>query len=240
MSTSSLTSARHGAVLVLTLNRPAARNALDLELTRALVAAIAAFDSDIESRVLVLTGTDPAFCAGLDLKSFSAPDAPRGEVAALLRGFPTRRKPAIGAINGPAMTGGLELAMGCDFMIASERATFGDTHAKIGALAGGGLNSRLPHQVGIRWSKQMSLTCRPVDATTALRIGLVNEVVPHEHLLPRALELANAIAAHDPALVAETRGVLDRSAEAALGGALVVEAEALAAFRARGPSTWKP
>lgn len=239
MSEGVLASARHGTVLLLTLNRPAVRNALDLELTRALRIAFAAFDDDAELRALVLTGADPAFCAGLDLKSFSAPDAPRGEVGAMLREFPKRRKPAIGAINGAAMTGGLELALGCDFLIASERASFGDTHAKIGALAGAGLNSRLPHQVGTRWSKQMSLTCQPINAATACRIGLVNEVVAHEHLLPRALELATAIAVHAPALVAETRAVLEAAAGVALRDALDIEADALAAFRARGPSTWK-
>ena len=235
-----LESRREDAVLVLTLSRPQARNALNIELTRALQAAIAAFDADETLRAMVLTGSDPAFCAGLDLKAFSDSASPRGEVGALLRSFPQRRKPAIGAINGAAMTGGLELALGCDFLIASERARFGDTHVRIGAVAGGGMASRLPHAVGVRWARQISLACEPIDAATALRIGLVNEVVAHESLLPRALELARAIATHDPPLVQLAKSVLDRGEQTTLEGSIRIEADTLAAHRARGPSTWRP
>ncbi len=135
---------RSDTVMILTLDRPRARNALNLDLTRALRAQIAAFDAEASLRAMVLGATDPAFCAGLDLKDFSEANSPRGEVSALLSEFPKRRKPVVGAINGAAMTGGLELALGCDFLIASERALFGDTHSKIGALAGGGMASRLP------------------------------------------------------------------------------------------------
>lgn len=234
-----LESSREGAVLVLTLQRPEARNALNLDLTRALRAAFSAFDADEALRCLVLTGADPAFCAGLDLKEFRVPGSPRGEVGAMIRAFPERRKPAIGAINGATMTGGLELALGCDFLIASERAGFGDTHIKVGTLSGGGMTSRLPHQVGVRWAKQMSLTCQPIDAATALRVGLVNEVVAHDRLLPRALELAQLIASYDPGLVADTRRVLEQGSEVTLKGNLALETEALDAMRARGPNAWK-
>jgi enoyl-CoA hydratase len=233
-----LKSTREGSVLVLTLQRPQARNALNLELTRALRAAFSAFDTEEALRCLVLTGADPAFCAGLDLKEFSVPGSSRSEVGAMIRAFPERRKPAIGAINGATMTGGLELALGCDFLIASEHARFGDTHLKVGTLSGGGMTSRLPHQVGVRWAKQMSLTCQPIDAATALRIGLVNEVVAHDSLLPRALELAQLIASYDPGLAADTRGVLEQGSEATLKGNMALETEALAAMRARGPNAW--
>lgn len=226
------------AVQVWILNRPSARNALNIELTSALAAAFAAFDNDDSARVAILTGRDPAFCAGLDLKMFSDASAPRSTVGEVLRGFPKRRKPVIGAINGPAMTGGLELALGCDFLIASERALFGDTHLKVGAMGGGGINSRLPHAVGARWSRQLTLTAIPITAETARQIGLVNEVVPHDRLLPRALELAQAIAAHHPALVQRTRGVLEQASEGSLQEALRVEADALAAYRASGPESW--
>ena len=173
-----------GPVLSLTLNRPAARNALNLALTRALAQQLQRFADDPNLRVAIVTGSDPAFCAGLDLKDFSAADSPRHEVAALIDSMPRLRKPIIAAINGPAMTGGLELALGCDFLIASERARFGDTHTKIGALSGGGTTSRLPHAIGHRWSKQMSYTSLAIDAATALRIGLVNELQPHENCIP--------------------------------------------------------
>ena len=179
-------------VLSLTLNRPAVRNALNIEVTRALAEQLRRFEADEAIRVAILTGSDPAFCAGLDLKDFSAAGSPRGEVAALIDFIPTLSKPMIAAVNGAAMTGGLEMALGCDFIIASDRARFGDTHAKIGALAGGGMSSRLPHAVGFRWAKQLSFTSTPIDAATALRIGLANEVKPHDELLPvRSLHRAN-------------------------------------------------
>src|ERR1700732_1701648 len=109
MNREKLLTERNGAVLRLTLNGPEARNALDIDLTRALVAALREFDLDDALRVLILTGTDPAFCAGLDLKSFADPASPRSEVGLLLNDLPRRDKPVIGAINGAAMTGGLEL-----------------------------------------------------------------------------------------------------------------------------------
>ncbi|SRR5882672_3433421 len=235
----SLLAQRTGAVLCLTLNRPQARNALNLDLTRALVAALREFDEDAAVRVLVVTGADPAFCAGLDLKSFADPASPRSEVGALLNDMPRRPKPVIGAINGAAMTGGLEFALGCDFLIASENAKFGDTHSKIGALAGGGMSSRLPHAVGYRWAKQLSFTCDPIDAATALRIGLVNEVVPHEALLARSMALADSIARHDPALLATAKQVLERGSLTTLADNIFLEREALAASRMRGEARWK-
>src|SRR6266403_3874071 len=127
----SLLAQRTGAVLCLTLNRPQARNALNLDLTRALVAALREFDEDAGVRVLVITGADPALCAGLDLKSFADPASPRSEVGALLNDMPRRPKPVIGAINGAAMTGGLEFALGCDFLIRSEEHTSESSHVEI-------------------------------------------------------------------------------------------------------------
>lgn len=233
-----LGAATSAGILTLTLNRPVARNALNLALTEALMGELKRFDTDSSLRVMIITGTDPAFCAGLDLKDFSDPASPRERVSALLDEFPRRAKPVIGAINGPAMTGGLELALSCDFLIASERARFGDTHSKIGALAGGGMNSRLPHAVGLRWAKQMSFTCNPVEAATALRIGLVNEVVAHAQLLSRATELAAAIAAHDPELIGTVKRVLDHGAQQTLAEAIRLEHDTLAARKARGGMSW--
>ena len=229
---------RIGAVMILVLDRPQARNALNLELTRALRARLADFDADASLRALILTATDPAFCAGLDLKDFSDANSPRAEVTALLSDLPRHRKPVIGAINGAAMTGGLELALGCDFLIASERARFGDTHSKIGALAGGGMSSRLPRAIGYRWAKQMSFTCVPIDAATACRIGLVNELVAHETLRPRALELAQAVAQWDPELIATVKNVLDRGAQTTLEESGRIEASALAERKSRGGMQW--
>jgi enoyl-CoA hydratase len=225
-------------VMLLTLDRPDQRNALDLALVEALEAAFANFRAEPEWRVAILTGRGPAFCAGLDLRTFSVPDAPRHLVGELIRSVPYLGKPIIAAVNGPAYTGGLEFALACDFVLASTQARFADTHVKIGALAGSGMGSRLPDAVGVRFARQMALSCQPIDAATALRVGIANEVISPEQLLPRALEVAAAIAGHEPALVATAKSVLDRGSEATLAEALAIEAEALARRKAHGDVAW--
>ena len=225
-------------VLMMTLDRPAQRNAIDLALLEALLVALERFRAEARWRAAILTGRGPAFCAGLDLKTFSAPDAPRHRVGQMIRSLPYLGKPIIAAVNGAAFTGGLELALACDFILAGEDARFGDTHAKIGALSGRGMGSRLPHAVGTRFAKQMSLSCQPIDAATALRVGLVNEVLSNEWLLPRAIEVASAIASHDPGLVGITKTTLDRGAESTLAEAIALEAEALARRKAEGDMIW--
>ena len=191
-------------VRMLTLNRPAARNALSSDLVRALSAALIAADADADVSVVVLTGTDPAFCAGIDLKELARD---REKYLAVLdsdsciRAVPRMSKPIVGAINGATFTGGLELALGCDLLIASERAVFADTHLRVGVLPAGGMTARLPRVVGPARARRMSLTGEIVDATEALRIGLVTEVVPHDQLLPRAWELAAVIAQAEPRLL---------------------------------------
>lgn len=226
-------------VMLLTLNRPEARNAISLELVEALSVALDEFREDAKWRCAVLTGADPGFCAGLDLKSFSAPDAPRHRVTELVTSLPEMPKPIIAAVNGAAYTGGLEIVLSCDFAIASEKARFADTHAKIGALSGSGMGSRLPRAVGEGWAKQMMFACQPVDAATALRIGLVNEVVPHDALLMRALELARAIAGHDSELVQITKRVVDTGFATTLAEACAIEREALAQRKKKGAMEWK-
>jgi enoyl-CoA hydratase len=186
-----------GKVRVLTLNRPRARNALSGDLISALHAGLGAADDDDNVGAIVLTGADPAFCAGVDLK-----EASRDGMAYFARfeneNCVTRvgqlRTPIIGAINGAAFTGGLEIALGCDFLIASERAVFGDTHARVGILPGGGMTARLPQVVGSAMARRLSMTGEVVTAADAQRIGLVTEVMRHEALLERAVELATQIA----------------------------------------------
>jgi enoyl-CoA hydratase len=183
-------------IVTLTLNRPEVRNALDAELAAAIPAAVRAADADPSVRAIVLTGADPAFCAGFDLRDVAAGDKRGGNPHPGYWGaLPPTRVPVIGAINGAAVTGGLELALACDFLVASERARFADTHAKVGVLPGWGLTILLPEAVGIRRARQMSLTGELVDAPTALAWGLVNEVVAHDELLPRAAAIAATIAA---------------------------------------------
>ena len=181
-----------------TLNRPEARNALSGALTRELEQAVTELDARDEVACMVLTGADPAFCAGVDLKALATdegvndPDRLRQPLSHF--GFlPPHETPVIGAINGATVTGGLELALNCDFLIASERARFADTHARVGAMPGAGLTIRLPQVVGVDRARRMSFTGDFVDAQTASDWGLVAEVVPHERLLQRAREIAAAV-----------------------------------------------
>lgn len=192
-----VTTTDHDAVRVITMNRPEARNALGHLLIETLYGAFADADADPAVRAVVLTGTDPAFCAGVDLK-----EAERLGDAYFAR-FQSHNcitKPAematpiIGAVNGPVFTGGLEMALACDFLIASERAVFADTHARVGILPGGGMTARLPQRVGAGMARRLSMTGEVVDAARAERIGLVTEVVAHERLLPHAVDLATQIA----------------------------------------------
>ena len=187
---------------LLTLNRPAARNALSSELLRALPEAIVAADANEDVDVIVLTGADPAFCAGLDLRELGSSGDNLGSATAPGKKewntpWPAVTKPVIGAINGPAVTGGFEIALNCDFLIASERAKFGDTHGRVGLLPGWGLSVLLPQAVGIRRAREMSLTGNFMDAEEALAFGLVNRVVAHDDLLPVTLSIAADIAGND-------------------------------------------
>ncbi|VEG52875.1 enoyl-CoA hydratase [Mycolicibacterium aurum] len=191
-----LTADRDG-VRVITLNRPSARNALSRDLIRATYAALTAADADPSVRSIILTGTDPAFCAGVDLKEAARDGLSYFEEfrsQSCIAAVAALRTPVIGAINGATFTGGLEMALGCDFLIASERAVFADTHARVGILPGGGMTARLPQLVGAAMARRLSMTGEVVDAARAERIGLVTEVVPHERLLERASELAAQIA----------------------------------------------
>jgi enoyl-CoA hydratase len=176
-------------VRTLTLNRPQARNALSAELRAQFFGALRDAEADDDVDVVILTGTDPVFCAGLDLKELGdttvLPDiSPQ---------WPPMTKPVIGAINGAAVTGGLEFALYCDILIASEQARFADTHARVGLLPTWGLSVRLPQKIGIGLARRMSLTGDYLSATEALRAGLVTEVVPHDDLLPTARRVAASI-----------------------------------------------
>jgi enoyl-CoA hydratase len=204
-----------GPVAIITLNRPEKRNALSAELVVELGDAVEALDADQDVRAMVLTGADPAFSAGFDLRNLGSELAEtrakrwEGEVRRLGM-LPGHHTPIVGAINGPAVTGGLELALGCDFLIASTRASFADTHGRVGVMPGGGMTIRLPALVGVDRARRMSLTGDFIDAETALAWGLVTEMTVHEDLLPRAIEVAGTIASLDPTAVAELRKMYDQ------------------------------
>lgn len=184
-------------VAVVTLNRPEARNALNAELAAAFPVAVADCDARADVNAIVLTGADPAFCAGFDLRDVgSGKKTGENPHPGYWGALPPTTKPVIGAINGATATGGLEIAVACDFLVASERARFADTHAKVGVLPGWGLTIELPKAIGRRRALQMSLSGDFVDAATALEWGLVNEVVPHDDLLPHTIELARRMGAN--------------------------------------------
>ena len=197
-------------VATITLNRPDARNAISRALGLQLWDAVLAAGSDDGVDVVILTGADPAFCAGVDLKEAagevprSADDrapglGPERDANGLYRFLPVIPKPVIGAINGVAVTGGLEIALQCTFLVASDRARFADTHARVGIMPGGGITVLLAETVGLRRAIELSLTGNFLSADDAWRLGLVNHVVPHEELLPFCRQLAADIVSNDQA-----------------------------------------
>ena len=231
-------------VATVTLNRPEARNAMSAELVELLRRIVADADLRDDVDVIILTGADPAFCAGLDLKELgrnggilkhrpgdgdARPVTRRGRGSTL----PTS-KPIIGAVNGVAVTGGLELALNCDFLLASERARFADTHARVGVHPLWGLTVLLPQAVGIRRAREMSATGNFVDAHVALAWGLVNHVVPHEQLLPLARRLAADIVSSDQHAVRAILATYEEASRVAGGEAWDVEARAAAVFQRGG------
>lgn len=192
-------------IATVTLNRPEKRNALNSDVLRLLPQLLARADSDDSVDVVILTGADPAFSAGLDLKqlgdtgeNLSGTGADGRPNATGVRGpFPVMSKPLIGAVNGVAITGGFELALNCDFLVASEHAKFGDTHSRVGVMPGWGLTVLLPQAVGVRRAKEMSLTGNFMGAEEALAFGLVNHVVPHGDLIPFTRRIALDIAGNE-------------------------------------------
>lgn len=222
--TEGLRSHAEDGVLWLTLDRPQTRNALTIAMRRGLITAMRATDADPGTRLVVLTGTDPAFSSGVDLKeALGNPRGARTNPAEVLR---AARTPVLGVINGPCYTGALELALSCTFLVASDRARFADTHAAIGMLAGWGMSALLPRAVGVRLARQMMLTGQSIDAEQALRAGLVNEVVPHDQLTARVRRIVAGILAADPAAVDTTLELLACGDGASLAHAMALEAEA--------------
>lgn len=225
-------------VATMTLNRPRARNALSSELIHELRRSLRVLDQDVNVDVVVLTGADPAFCAGLDLKELGSTGGnldllpPEGGRAGTP--FAPLNKPLIGAINGVAVTGGLELALHCDILIASERARFADTHARVGVMPAWGLTVLLPQAVGARVARQMSLTGEYLDAADALRLGLVTAVVPHGELLGYVLAVAAKIVGNDQAGVRRILSTYRTIAQQHDAPAVDIELEASQTSLARG------
>ena len=229
---------KSAGIATVTLNRPEALNALSKALREQISLTFVALANDAEVEVVVLTGAGRAFTVGLDLKELG------GEVAEpesnssldLSDAIALFDRPIIGAINGFAITGGFEIAMMCDFLIASSEASFADTHARVGVVPGWGLSQRLPRLIGINRAKELSLTGNFLDADTAQAWGLVNRVVAPADLLPTCQQLASDITSTEPVTRAEIKRIMDAGWESTLEQGLLVEKKANLAHAASTPA----
>ncbi|MDF1802397.1 enoyl-CoA hydratase [Thalassovita sp.] len=231
---------QEGAVVVITLNRPEALNALSVQMRAELAAALRMAEEDPEIRAIVLTGAgERAFCVGLDLKEISgdpgtlsrATDGP--PVDTPTKALEACTCPVIAAVNGFAITGGFELALACDMVLASDNASFGDTHVAVGAMPGWGLSQRLSRIIGPGRAKEMHFGGKRITAQTAEAWGLVNRAVPMADLLPQAIEMAQDFAKHDPGILREMKRVVDQGLGLPFGEAMKLEGAAARAWNSR-------
>ncbi|GGM64691.1 enoyl-CoA hydratase-related protein [Dactylosporangium sucinum] len=217
----------HDDVALVTMHRPAKRNALSRAMAEQLTAAMRSCQ---EAGAIVLTGADPAFCAGMDLAEADK----EGYITPswIVHTFYESVVPLVAAVNGPAITAGLEIALAADFILASERAVFADTHGLVGAVPGGGITVHLAERTTTGFARQMSLTGMQVDSATALRTGLANEVYPHAELLPAALGVGRRIAAMPRAASRAVKRMYDEVDGLRMNAGLERERELFAAFTA--------
>lgn len=229
---------------MLTLNRPQAMNALSKALMAALAAEVDALAANPAVRVLVLTGAGRAFCAGLDLKEIgsgqgslggedaadSNRDRPVDDPVAAIGRFPG---PVIGAINGVAVTGGFELALACDVLLASTQARFADTHARIGVAPGWGLSQKLSRAIGPYRAREVSFTGNWVSAEQAAAWGFVNRVLPPDGVLPAARALAMDMLGTLPAMLVRYKAVINDGYALTCGDGLLLEKSRAREFNAR-------
>lgn len=217
---------RDGPVVIVTLNRPDALNALSRALRAEIVAAFVDLAKDETVRAAILTGEGRAFTAGVDLKEAGQTGFALGadggsiDLNEALAAFPW---PIIGAINGFAITGGFELALMCDVLLASENAKFADTHARVGIMPGWGLSQRLSRLIGVSRAKELSFTGNFLDAETAEKWGLVNRVYAADELLPAAIKLAHEMASCDATLLRNYKKVIDDGLAMPMGEAMKME-----------------
>ncbi|MDQ4086958.1 MAG: crotonase/enoyl-CoA hydratase family protein, partial [Pseudomonadota bacterium] len=225
---------KNGPVTTIIIHRPACRNAVDPDTATALREAFDAFEADEEAQVAVLTGAGEHFCAGFDLKAVASAadlDLPQDEGPM----GPTRRllsKPVIAAVEGYAVAGGLELALWCDLRVASQSAVFGVFCRRWGVPLIDGGTQRLPRLIGASRAKELIFSGRFVGAEEALRLGLVNHVVPHEELVPFARRLAVDIAGNDQTAVTALLGEYNAVTATTIEQGLQIEAQRAAAWNA--------
>jgi enoyl-CoA hydratase len=224
MSASVLRVDRQGEIAILTLDRPEAMNALSHELRVALARAFDEAQSDPGTAAIVLTGAGRAFCAGLDLKELGSVSTGGIGGDDMMRPIRAFEGPIIGAINGFAITGGFELALACDVLLAAPEARFADTHARVGILPGWGLSQILPRLIGELRAKEISLTGNFIDAEQALAWGLVNRVVPADELVPAAVALAADMLSCDRRSMLAYKKLIDDGMGMTFADAMALEA----------------
>jgi enoyl-CoA hydratase len=234
-----------GGVRTITFNRPSVKNALTLAMRQEFCRVVDAADRDPSVRAVIITGTDPDFTAGVDFKERDPSFDPRQRQFTVNPGRALRaiRTPSVCAVNGACISGGLEIALSATFAVASERARFADTHARLDVVPAWGLTALLPRAVGLRKAREMSITGNFVEAEEALRIGLVNHVLPHNQLLPFTRDLAQQFT--DSPAGREVLGLYEQGCDLSLNGALALETAHVAhgrpwdadAFAARGSDT---
>jgi enoyl-CoA hydratase len=219
---------------VVTLNRPNAMNALSSALCSQFADAVAQLEADPAIRVLIVTGAGRAFCAGLDLKELGSGSGDR-VTSFISNSDPVRALgrfsgPIIGAINGVAITGGFELALACDVLLASTEARFADTHARVGIIPGWGLSQKLSRLVGPSRAKEISFAGNFIPAQQAERIGLVNRVVEPGELLDQARQLALDMLSALPEILPVYKKLIDDGYALSYGEAMALEQEQTAAW----------
>jgi enoyl-CoA hydratase len=214
MSELAVLTERRGRVLLITLNRPEARNAVDAALAQGIAAALEELDGDGELAVGVLTGAGKGFCAGMDLKAFVRGESPYVDG----RGFAgiTQRsadKPLIAAVEGFAVAGGLEVALSCDLIVAARAAKLGIPEVKRSLVAAGGALLRLPRRIPFHVAMEMALTGDPISAERAYELGLVNRLADPGAAVDAAIELAEAIAGNAPLALAASKRIAHEAPE---------------------------
>lgn len=227
---------RDGGTVVLTMNRPEKLNALNEALVRALHDAVVELDADMSVRVVVLTGAgEKAFVAGADIAAMSEMSTTAAKAFADLGHAVGERLerahfPVIAAVNGFALGGGCELALACDFAYASDKAKFGQPEVNLGVVPGFGGTQRLTRRVGIGRARELVYTGDTLDAYEALRIGLVNAVVPAGELLAKVRDVAKKIEAKGPLAIAQAKRLVYRGEDVPLAVANELEAQAFSAL----------
>jgi enoyl-CoA hydratase/carnithine racemase len=224
---------KKGNIARLTLNRSQALNALNVPLLQEMKAALEEISGDEEIDVVILTGAGRAFCAGMDLKALAEPSEEDALALALevFDALENLNRVVIAAVNGYALTGGLELALACDFIIASEKAVFGDTHARVGLIPGGGDSQKLPRILGMPKAKELLFTSEFISAEEAGKLGLANRVVPADKLEATCEEIAEKIVANDRAVVRKMKALVNQGSKMEFGAALLLEKVEFNRFR---------